>query len=54
MDNNEKYNRKKKAFEKLEKLDLGFPKDFDPDAELREAYRERYGDIDNDESDHEE
>ncbi|MCH5194676.1 MAG: putative toxin-antitoxin system toxin component, PIN family [Oscillospiraceae bacterium] len=36
---------KNKAFEKIENLDLNFPKDFDVDAELREALEEKYGHI---------
>lgn len=37
---------KKKAFAKLESLELNFPKDFDADAELNAALEDKYGHID--------
>lgn len=39
----EHISNKKKAFAKLESLDLKFPKDFDVDAELSAALEGKYG-----------
>ena len=38
----ERVSNKKKAFLKLEKLDLDLPEDFDADSELAKAMEEKY------------
>jgi len=46
IEKKEHVERKKRAFAKLEQLDLGFPADFDVEKELAAAYEEKYGIID--------
>ena len=46
LKNQEHVSVKKKAFAKLEGLDLNFPDDFDADAELKAALEDKYGRID--------
>lgn len=42
----ERVSNKKKAFAKLESLEINFPEDFDADTELKTALEDKYGRID--------
>ena len=45
-DNDEIYEKKKRAFLVLNSIGLDLPEDFDPDKEFAEAMEEKYGPLD--------